>query len=390
VLVTVTDKKLAVDSNNDGWIDYYNPDVASANDYSSFGSQLVGRTFKQTGDSSYPYTFNGKLQDNDIGNQIQDYGMRIYNPLLGRFMSVDPLTHKYPELTPYQFASNTPLWAIDLDGKEAKTSLFPNAYAYLKSGLTVFGFAAQNLHTTLAMSIQVDLRASFIAAGSQTQGSIGLAADQYGSFAVEYGGASFHDLFSMFGGFSKDVFNTGNKEAQSNYLGYSLGFSGGLSDFWGEKHVEGLAGKFNEAQFSILSLSATLYNDMGGNLVGAGVSYSVGLPGAGFGSLVTNTKVFSFTLKDIDRYVDGTSKAQNTYNKYSNDKNYKNVRMSEGSITGNDGYTTNYTSVVGEDKKGQTITFSSDITLRYKPIKDDKGNTNGYQTDNSTVNDFKH
>lgn len=36
-----------------------------------------------------------------------------------RFISVDPLTKKYPELTPYQFASNTPIQAIDLDGLEA-------------------------------------------------------------------------------------------------------------------------------------------------------------------------------------------------------------------------------------------------------------------------------
>lgn len=36
-----------------------------------------------------------------------------------KFLSVDPLTKKYPELTPYQFASNTPIQAIDLDGLEA-------------------------------------------------------------------------------------------------------------------------------------------------------------------------------------------------------------------------------------------------------------------------------
>jgi len=39
-----------------------------------------------------------------------------YEPL--RFPNVDPLTKKYPELTPYQFASNTPIMAIDLDGLE--------------------------------------------------------------------------------------------------------------------------------------------------------------------------------------------------------------------------------------------------------------------------------
>lgn len=33
---------------------------------------------------------------------------------------MDPLTYSYPELTPYQFASNTPIWAADLDGLEAE------------------------------------------------------------------------------------------------------------------------------------------------------------------------------------------------------------------------------------------------------------------------------
>lgn len=42
----------------------------------------------------YRYGFNGKENDNDVkgieGSQ-QDYGMRIYDPRLGRFLSVDPV-----------------------------------------------------------------------------------------------------------------------------------------------------------------------------------------------------------------------------------------------------------------------------------------------------------
>jgi hypothetical protein len=34
-------------------------------------------------------------------------------------LSVDPLSSKFAMLTPYQFASNTPIWAIDVDGLEA-------------------------------------------------------------------------------------------------------------------------------------------------------------------------------------------------------------------------------------------------------------------------------
>ncbi len=68
----------------------------------------------------YRYGFNGKENDNEVkgtGNQ-QDYGMRIYEPRLGRFLSVDPITKQYPELTPYQFASNRPIDGIDRDGLE--------------------------------------------------------------------------------------------------------------------------------------------------------------------------------------------------------------------------------------------------------------------------------
>jgi RHS repeat-associated protein len=61
------------------------------------------------------------LNDNDVkglGNQI-DYGDRIEDSRIGRFLSVDPLQKKFPELTPYQFASNSPIANVDLDGKEA-------------------------------------------------------------------------------------------------------------------------------------------------------------------------------------------------------------------------------------------------------------------------------
>jgi RHS repeat-associated protein len=68
----------------------------------------------------YRYGFNGKENDNEIkgeGNQ-QDYGMRVYDPRIGKFLSVDPLTQSYPWYTPYQFAGNTPIQAVDLDGLE--------------------------------------------------------------------------------------------------------------------------------------------------------------------------------------------------------------------------------------------------------------------------------
>jgi hypothetical protein len=54
---------------------------------------------------------------------------------IARFLSVDPLTKKYPELTPYQFASDTPIRAVDLDGLEAAMV----NYGYRVTALLVTG-----------------------------------------------------------------------------------------------------------------------------------------------------------------------------------------------------------------------------------------------------------
>lgn len=114
VLVTVSDKKLG--HTTDGTtVDYYNADVITANDYYPGGMLMPGRKFAQS-NSSYRYGFNGKELDAD---PIQyDYGFRIYDPRLARFKSIDPLTRSYSQLTPYQFAENSPILFIDLDGLE--------------------------------------------------------------------------------------------------------------------------------------------------------------------------------------------------------------------------------------------------------------------------------
>jgi len=69
----------------------------------------------------YRYGVNTKEVDSEGmggGSSTYDYGFRIYNAQLGKFLSVDPLTASYPWYTPYQFAGNKPIIAVDLDGLE--------------------------------------------------------------------------------------------------------------------------------------------------------------------------------------------------------------------------------------------------------------------------------
>ncbi|MBN2611256.1 MAG: RHS repeat-associated core domain-containing protein [Bacteroidales bacterium] len=92
-------------------------EVLSYNHYYPFGMLQPGRNFAA---NTYRFGFNGKEMDNEISGSgnMYDYGFRIYDSRVARFLSVDPITRSYPMLTPYQFASNSPISGIDLDGLE--------------------------------------------------------------------------------------------------------------------------------------------------------------------------------------------------------------------------------------------------------------------------------
>ena len=102
----------------------YTADIVTASDYYPFG--MVSRAFNSPS-LNYRYGFNGKEVDNEmfgIGNEL-DYGMRVYDPRVGRFLSVDPLTKSFPWYTPYQYAGNSPISNIDIEGKEDLWFMIP-------------------------------------------------------------------------------------------------------------------------------------------------------------------------------------------------------------------------------------------------------------------------
>lgn len=64
------------------------------------------------------------------GGATYDYGFRIYNPQIARFLSEDPLGYKFPYYTPYQYAGNSPVFGVDLDGLETLPHSYYNANMY--------------------------------------------------------------------------------------------------------------------------------------------------------------------------------------------------------------------------------------------------------------------
>ncbi|WP_185974351.1 RHS repeat domain-containing protein [Litoribacter populi] len=112
VLAVVTDN-IRMDSDST-WAQ-----VRALTDYYPFGLAMEGRGYQDT--TVYRYGFNGKENDSETGTQ--DYGFRIYDPKIAKFLSVDPLTSTFPWWTNEEFNLTAK------DGKRRKEDW--NLFAFL-------------------------------------------------------------------------------------------------------------------------------------------------------------------------------------------------------------------------------------------------------------------
>ena len=81
------------------------------------------------GKDRQPYLYNGKEFIEAHGYNTYDYGFRGYYATIGRFTSVDPLTEQTPWQSPYSYAGNNFVNAIDwmgLNGLYSCTKSMPN------------------------------------------------------------------------------------------------------------------------------------------------------------------------------------------------------------------------------------------------------------------------
>ncbi len=109
VLETVSDKKIRFSLG-------FHASVIFFTDYYPYGMQMMKRNATI---GSYRYGFNGTEKDEEIkgtGNNL-NFGMRLYAPRLGRFLSTDPLENQYSSYSSYLFAGNKPIHSIDLKGE---------------------------------------------------------------------------------------------------------------------------------------------------------------------------------------------------------------------------------------------------------------------------------
>lgn len=65
---------------------------------------------------SYKYRYNSKEFQDELGLNWYDYGWRNYDPAISRWVNTDPLAEQFPNMSPYAFCNNNPVYFIDPTG----------------------------------------------------------------------------------------------------------------------------------------------------------------------------------------------------------------------------------------------------------------------------------
>jgi RHS repeat-associated protein len=90
--------------------------VIQTNDYYAFG--LAFNSYNRESSVKQDYLYNGKELQTELDLGWLDYGARMYDPFIGRWMAVDPMAEVYRRLSPYNYVANNPMRFIDPDGMQ--------------------------------------------------------------------------------------------------------------------------------------------------------------------------------------------------------------------------------------------------------------------------------
>jgi RHS repeat-associated protein len=95
--------------------------IIEENHYYAYGLKIAAISSQKPADVNEgklknDYLYNVKELFDDADLNWYDYGFRNYDPQIGRFVQIDPLTDDYPFLSTYLYAGDDPINKVDVDG----------------------------------------------------------------------------------------------------------------------------------------------------------------------------------------------------------------------------------------------------------------------------------
>ncbi len=104
---------------HDGYCDdYFMNGILKENNYYPFGLEHRGYNENNGQPVDYKYKFQGQERQDELGLNWDSFKWRNYDPAIGRFMSIDPLSEKYPYNSIYAFQENKMGMGRELEGLE--------------------------------------------------------------------------------------------------------------------------------------------------------------------------------------------------------------------------------------------------------------------------------
>jgi RHS repeat-associated protein len=90
--------------------------VIQADDYYPYG--VIFNSVSKENNIANHYQYNGKEKQDELAVEWLDYGARMYDPVIGRWSIQDAHAESYLPWSPYNYAFNNPINAIDPDGND--------------------------------------------------------------------------------------------------------------------------------------------------------------------------------------------------------------------------------------------------------------------------------
>ncbi|MGG7036965.1 MAG: RHS repeat domain-containing protein, partial [Flavobacterium sp.] len=87
--------------------------ILEENNYYPFGLKHQGYNYSNGGNN---YKFNGQEYQDELGLNTTAMDYRQYDNAIGRFNCIDPLAENHPDMTPYHFGANNPVYFSDPSG----------------------------------------------------------------------------------------------------------------------------------------------------------------------------------------------------------------------------------------------------------------------------------